>query len=106
TPLAAAVAERFCRLTGMERVTFCNTGAEAVMMAARIARAVTGRRKIAIFAGAYHGTWDGVLGVAHEGHVFPIGDGIPPGMVEDLVILNYGTDEALATLEASAHELA
>jgi amino acid adenylation domain-containing protein len=106
TPLAAAVAERFCRLTGMERVTFCNTGAEAVMMAARIARAVTGRRKIAIFAGAYHGTWDGVLGVEHEGHVFPIGDGIPPGMVEDLVILNYGTDEALAALEACAHELA
>jgi amino acid adenylation domain-containing protein len=106
TPLAGEVAEIFCRMTGMERVTFCNTGAEAVMMALRTARAVTGRRKVAIFAGAYHGTWDGVLGVEHDGHVWPIADGIPPGMVEDLVILNYGTDEALATLEACAHELA
>ncbi len=106
TPLAADVAEIFCRMVGMERVTFCNTGAEAVMMAVRIARAVTGRRKIALFAGAYHGTWDGVLGVEHDGHVWPIAAGIPPGMVEDLVILNYGTDEALAAIKAQAHEFA
>jgi amino acid adenylation domain-containing protein len=106
TPLAADVAEIFCRMVGMERVTFCNTGAEAVMMAVRIARAVTGRRKVALFAGAYHGTWDGVLGVEHDGHTWPIAAGIPPGMVEDLVILNYGTDEALAAIKAQAHELA
>ncbi len=106
TPLAAEVAEIFCRMVGMERVTFCNTGAEAVMMAVRIARSVTGRRKVALFAGAYHGTWDGVLGVEHDGHVWPIAAGIPPGMVEDLVILNYGTDEALAAIKAQAHEFA
>ncbi|HVK94787.1 MAG TPA: amino acid adenylation domain-containing protein [Noviherbaspirillum sp.] len=106
TPLAAEVAERFARITGLERVTFCNTGAEAVMMAVRIARAVTGRSKIAIFSGAYHGTWDGVLGVEHEGHVHPIAAGIPQGMVDDLIILNYGTDEALAALRAQAGELA
>ena len=106
TPLAAEVAERFSRITGMERVTFCNTGAEAVMMAVRMARAVTGRSKIVIFSGAYHGTWDGVLGVDHEGHVHPIAAGIPQGMVDDLLILNYGTDEALATLREHADELA
>jgi iturin family lipopeptide synthetase A len=106
TPLAAEVAERFSRITGLERVTFCNTGAEAVMMAVRIARAVTGRNKVAIFAGAYHGTWDGVLGVEHEGQTWPIAAGIPQGMVEDLLILNYGTDEALTTLRKHAHELA
>ncbi|MFN3988345.1 MAG: amino acid adenylation domain-containing protein, partial [Rhodocyclaceae bacterium] len=106
TPLAGEVAELFCRVTGMERVTFCNTGAEAVMMAVRTARAVTGRKTIAIFAGAYHGTWDGVLGVEHEGQVWPIADGIPQGMVDDLLILNYGTDEALTTLRERAHELA
>ena len=106
TPLAGEVAELFCRVTGMERVTFCNTGAEAVMMAVRTARAVTGRKTIAIFAGAYHGTWDGVLGVEHEGQVWPIADGIPQGMVDDLLILNYGTEEALTTLRERAHELA
>ena len=106
TAQAADVAAVFSRLTGMERVTFCNTGAEAVMMALRIARAVTGRRKAAIFAGAYHGTWDGVLGIDHDGQVWPIAAGIPPGMVEDLLILNYGTDEALATLREQGEELA
>ena len=106
TPLAADVANTLCRITGNERVTFCNTGAEAVMMAVRIARAVTGRQKIVIFGGAYHGTWDGVLGVDHDGHVVPIADGIPQGMVDDLVILDYGTDEALETLERCAGELA
>ncbi len=106
TPLAAEVAERFARITGLERVTFCNTGAEAVMMAVRIARAVTGRNKIVIFNGAYHGTWDGVLGVEHEGHVHPIAAGIPQGMVDDLVILNYGTDEALAALREQQDDIA
>ena len=106
TPLASEVAERFSRLTGMERVTFCNTGAEAVMMAVRIARAVTGRSKLVIFNGAYHGTWDGVLGVAHEGQVHPIDAGIPQGMIDDLVILNYGTDEALAALSEQIDDIA
>ncbi|MDK2124395.1 non-ribosomal peptide synthetase/type I polyketide synthase [Parachitinimonas caeni] len=105
-PLAAEVAAQISRLTGMERVTFCNTGAEAVMMAVRLARAVTGRRKIVIFSGAYHGTWDGVLGMEHDGHVFPTGAGIPPGMVEDLLIVNYGTEEGLDKIRAHAHELA
>ncbi len=106
TALASEVAQRFSRITGMERVTFCNTGAEAVMMAVRIARAVTGRNKIVIFNGAYHGTWDGVLGVEHEGRAWPIAAGIPQGMVDDLMILNYGTDEAVAAVREHAHELA
>ena len=45
----------------MERVAFCNTGSEAVMAAMRVARTVTGRDKIAMFAGAYHGIFDEVL---------------------------------------------
>ena len=106
TALAADVAAHFSRITGLERVTFCNTGAEAVMMATRMARAVTGRTKVVIFNGAYHGTWDGVLGVEHDGHVHPIGAGTPQGMVDDLVVLNYGTDEALAALREQAHEIA
>ena len=48
-------------MTGMERVAFCNTGSEAVTAAIRVARTVTGRDKIAMFAGAYHGIFDEVL---------------------------------------------
>ena len=38
TPLAGEVAKMFCAMTGNERMTFCNTGSEAVMAAMRVAR--------------------------------------------------------------------
>ncbi len=45
----------------MQRVAFTNTGSEAVLAATRVARTVTGRDKIAVFEGAYHGIFDEVL---------------------------------------------
>jgi glutamate-1-semialdehyde aminotransferase len=41
-----------------ERVVFCNTGSEATMYAIRAARGFSGREKIALFDGAYHGAHD------------------------------------------------
>ena len=64
---AGRVAEAIRELTGVERVTFCNSGTEAVMAALRLARAVTGRTRIALFAGSFHGTFDGVLARAAAG---------------------------------------
>ena len=61
SPLVGDVARLVCDFTGMERVTFCNTGSEAVLAALRVARTVTGRNKIALFAGSYHGIFDEVL---------------------------------------------
>ena len=61
SPLAGEVAAQICELTGNDRVTFCNTGSEAVMAAIRVARTVTGRDRIIYFAGDYHGTFDEVL---------------------------------------------
>ncbi len=49
------------RIPGMEVVRFANSGTEATMHAVRVARAFTGRAKIAKFEGAYHGTHDWVL---------------------------------------------
>jgi glutamate-1-semialdehyde 2,1-aminomutase len=40
---------------------WCNSGSEAVMRLVRIARAVTGKRKIGLFSGCWHGSWDGTL---------------------------------------------
>ncbi len=56
--LAGRVAKLVSELTGVERVSFCNSGTEAVMTALRLARTVTGRTKIAMFTGSYHGTFD------------------------------------------------
>jgi glutamate-1-semialdehyde 2,1-aminomutase len=54
---AAALAARTGALAG---VVFVNTGSEAVHLAARIARAVTGRPRIAKFAAGYDGWYDDV----------------------------------------------
>ncbi len=53
---AAALTRRTGKLT---RAIFVNSGSEAVQLACQTARARTGRRLIAKFAGAYHGWHDG-----------------------------------------------
>lgn len=44
------------RYPAVELVRFTNSGTEAAILAARIARRVTGRPRLALFEGAYHGT--------------------------------------------------
>ncbi len=108
--VAGRVAELICELTGVERVAFYNSGTEAVMVALRLARAVTGRSKIALFAGSYHGTFDGVLAVsdpnADEGEALPMAPGITPDMIRDVLILNYNHPDSLRLLRQHAGELA
>jgi natural product biosynthesis luciferase-like monooxygenase protein/amino acid adenylation domain-containing protein len=105
--LAGEVAELVCELTGMERATFTNSGTEAVMTAIRLARARTGRTKIAIFAGSYHGHSDGTLARAQgNGLSVPLAPGIPPHVAEDVLVLEYGSPRALELLHAHADELA
>ena len=108
--LAGGVASGIRRLTGVERVAFCNSGTEAVMGALRISRAVTGRRRTAIFAGSYHGSYDGVLvrGMTRLGHhrPLPLAPGVPASLLEDVLLLPYGEPEALQALRAEGGELA
>ncbi|PLX80168.1 MAG: hypothetical protein C0614_07365, partial [Desulfuromonas sp.] len=104
--LAGEVAELAGELTGLPRVAFCNTGSEAVMVAIRLARAVTGRDKIVIFSNSYHGTFDSVLATRVEDRTWPTAIGIPQTMVEDILVLNYGSDEALEQIAEQADSLA
>ena len=46
------------RVPSLDTVRFCNSGTEATMFALRLARAFTGRPKIARMEGGYHGTHD------------------------------------------------
>lgn len=43
------------RFPSLERVRFCNSGTEANLMAVSLARAATGRSKVMVFHGGYHG---------------------------------------------------
>jgi glutamate-1-semialdehyde aminotransferase len=108
SPLAGEVAELVAGFTGMDRVAFCNSGTEAVMTALRLARTATGKSKIALFAGSYHGTFDGVLARAGDSaaQVLPIAPGVPPHMVEDVIVLDYAAPNALEIIQRHASELA
>ena len=109
TFLAAEVAQLVHRLTGVERVIFCNSGTEAVMTALRVARTVGHGNKVVIFTGSYHGTFDGTLARRPWGRndgALPVAAGIPQGMVEDLYILDFAAPEALQFIETHADELA
>ena len=44
-----------------DHFVFCNSGSEATMRAIRIARAASGKQKIALFSGGWHGSHDMVL---------------------------------------------
>ena len=57
--LEVELAELLCeRVPSLELVRFCNSGTEATMFALRVARAFTGRERIARVQGGYHGTHD------------------------------------------------
>ncbi|MCR8643271.1 aminotransferase class III-fold pyridoxal phosphate-dependent enzyme [Paenibacillus sp. N1-5-1-14] len=107
---AGEVAELIAELTGTQRVAFYNSGTEAVMVAIRLARAATGRTKIALFAGSYHGTSDGVLAVSNpdsiDGEALPMAVGIPSSIMQDVMILNYNNRDSLELIRQHADELA
>jgi amino acid adenylation domain-containing protein len=106
-PLAGEVAKLICELTGFERAGLCNTGSEAVMGCLRIARTVTGRSKIALFTGSYHGIFDEVIvRGARKLRAVPAAPGIMPNTSENVLVLDYGTPESLQILREHADELA
>jgi len=110
SPLAGEVAALIAELTGTERVAFYNSGTEAVMLALRLARAYTSRTKIVIFSGSYHGTYDGVLGqpdrFSKAFKAVPKATGIPQSILDEVILLDYGTPESLEVIRRHAGELA
>ena len=106
TPLEVKLAQTIARLMPtMEVMRFVVSGTEATMMAARTARAFTGRTKIARFEGHYHGQHDAALvSVAHVAgserrpEAAPDGAGIPQGVLDDVVVLPWNEIDLVAPL--------
>jgi acyl transferase domain-containing protein len=105
--LAGEVAEMICKATNFDRAAFCNTGSEAVLGALRIARTVTGKNKIAMFAGAYHGIFNEVItrGKRDFG-ALPASPGIPREAVQNMMVFDYGVEESLQEIEKRSSDLA
>jgi glutamate-1-semialdehyde 2,1-aminomutase len=119
TSAEVEAAERFRRMVPTaEVVRFTNTGSEATMLALRLARAHTGRRKFLKFEGHYHGWYDpfllnahshpiGQLGPVDEPARIPDSEGIPPTTFDDVVLAPWNDAAALErVLRLHGHELA
>ncbi|MDR6337940.1 amino acid adenylation domain-containing protein [Filimonas zeae] len=105
--LSGEVARMICSFTGFDRAALCNTGSEAVLGAMRIARTVTGRSLIVAFTGSYHGIADEVIvRGTKQLKSFPAAPGILPEAVQNMLILEYGTEQSLQLIRERAHELA
>ncbi|TAJ38189.1 MAG: amino acid adenylation domain-containing protein [Reyranella sp.] len=106
--LAGEVAALVSEMTGDERVTFCNTGSEAVMAAMRVARAVTGRERVVVFGNDYHGQFDEVLVKAGGAtrRALPVAPGIPPEAVANMTVLPYGDPQSLEWIDTNGDDIA
>jgi glutamate-1-semialdehyde 2,1-aminomutase len=106
------LAEAICeRVAGCEMVRLVSSGTEATMSAVRVARGATGRDRIIVFEGCYHGHSDGLLagggsGVATLG--LPASAGVPKGAVAETLVVPYnvvpevGDDVAAVIVEPVA----
>jgi glutamate-1-semialdehyde aminotransferase len=96
---AMEAADLFCQVTGNDRASFVCTGSEAVYAAMRLARTCTGRDRIVMFARDYHGNFDEVLVRGIDGkdgpRSLPMAPGIPRDSVKNVVVLPYGSPQAL-----------
>jgi glutamate-1-semialdehyde 2,1-aminomutase len=99
-----------------DKVTFCNSGSEATLNAIRIARAVTGKPRIAKFEGGYHGWYDAVLGsITYDAEAAgPASDprfvghsiGVPAEDVANTVVLPFNHDAAFEIIRRERDRLA
>ena len=79
-----AIATELARRTGLPRWSFTLTATDANRFAARVARAVTGRDKILVFDGCYHGTHDETLARLDDGVINPRQGSIGPPVALDV----------------------
>lgn len=66
TEIQAELAEALVSVTGMERVFFCNSGAEAVEAAMKLARMASGKSAFVASEHSFHGRTIGALSVTHK----------------------------------------
>jgi glutamate-1-semialdehyde 2,1-aminomutase len=107
--LAAKLCEH---LPSAERALLCISGSEATFNAVRLARAVTGRKKLIKFQGCFHGWHDylcmNVISPAEKlGHYDPCSAGIPDEVMRQTLVLNFNRlEEVEATLKREKDQIA
>lgn len=92
---AVELAEMMVAVPGcVDIVRFASTGTEATLHAIRLARAFSGRDRVLIFAGSYHGSHD-VSIVGHRGALKAQRGGVPRRVVKDVVVAQFDDIESV-----------
>jgi glutamate-1-semialdehyde 2,1-aminomutase len=101
----ALVAEMLVARFGLPQWRFTNSGTEATMDAIRVARGLTGRRRIVKVEGGYHGHHDAVLvstkpsrddaGPPDRPRSVPSTEGLPPSVLEETIVVPFNDLDAL-----------
>lgn len=106
-PLHIEWAEWVQRLVpSAERVRFVNSGSEATLLAIRLARAFTGRRKLLRFEGHFHGWHDAVIHGFQPPFDAAGSLGVPPSTTADLVTIQDGDLDLANRVLAGDQEIA
>jgi glutamate-1-semialdehyde 2,1-aminomutase len=96
TEVEVELAEFIARhVPGVEMTRFVNSGTEATVSAVRLARGYTGREKIVVMQGGYHGAQESTLVEGEPGDVHPSSRGIPAAFADYTIPVPFN-DEAAA----------
>ncbi len=79
----------------VEKIRFVNSGTEATVSAVRLARGVTGRNKIVIMQGGYHGAQESTLVDGDADHTRPSSAGIPQSFAEHTIPVPFNDEKAV-----------
>lgn len=93
TPREMKLAEAIAaRVASCEQVRFMNSGTEATSTSVRLARGFTGRDRVVIFHGNFHGATDALLAAGGSGVAtlgLPGTAGVPAGAVAETMVVPY-----------------
>jgi glutamate-1-semialdehyde 2,1-aminomutase len=79
----------------VEMVRFVNSGTEATVSAVRLARGYTGRDKIVVMQGGYHGAQESTLVEGEGEHTRPSSPGIPDSFAQHTLAVPFNDREAI-----------
>jgi glutamate-1-semialdehyde 2,1-aminomutase len=108
TEIEVELAEFVTRhVPSVEMLRFVNSGTEATVSAVRLARGYTGRDKIVVMQGGYHGAQESTLVEGEGDHTAPSSPGIPQSFAEHTLTVPFNDREAVDDIfEAHGDEIA
>ncbi|MEZ6071682.1 MAG: aspartate aminotransferase family protein [Pirellulales bacterium] len=89
-----------------ERLRFTSSGTEATLLAVRLARAATGRKKLLRFAGHFHGWHDHMAFGVSGGFDAPSSPGVLPEITENVVLAPPDDTQATERILAASDDIA